>query len=429
MIRRRQKQVELFVIEGVRTPFSKAQGALESQPADELGRIVTKEILDRTLVDAGIIDEVVFGCVGQNARAANIARVIALRAGIPERVPAVTVHRNCASGMEAITQAMMRVQCDRGSLFLVGGAESMSGYPLEMSERMTRLFKGLARSRSAAGKITNLLSFRPSFLAPRIALLEGLTDPVHGINMGQTAEILARDFDITREEQDRFALESHRKAAAARERLRQETMMVVTPRVAVRDDTSVRAQQSIEALAKLRPIFAGRTGTVTAGNACPVTDGAVALLVGTEKAAEGSGRDPLGRVVDFAYSGLDPTRMGLGPVHAMNQLLDRNGLGLDDIDLFEINEAFAAQVLGVLRASMSEDYARRVLGRDHVLGEIPMEKLNVNGGAIALGHPVGASGARLVLTLMKELERRGLKRGIASLCVGGGQGAALLVEV
>jgi acetyl-CoA C-acetyltransferase/acetyl-CoA acyltransferase len=279
-------------------------------------------------------------------------------------------------------------------------------------------------------KLGVFASFRPRLLAPRITLQEGLTDLVSGLMMGDTAEVIAQDFHITREQQDAYALMSHQRAVAAREKLRDEIVPVFPGPTyeAVRDDVGPRDGQTLEALAKLRPYFDKRNGTVTVGNSCGVTDGAVALLVGDETTAQGWATPPLGRVRSFAFAGLDPARMGLGPVHAAARALDRAGLTMDDIELFEINEAFAAQVLGCIAAAKSDDYAQRELGRPRALGEFPLERLNVNGGAIALGHPVGASGARLILTILHEMRRRGAKLGLAALCVGGGLGAAFVLE-
>jgi acetyl-CoA acetyltransferase family protein len=267
-------------------------------------------------------------------------------------------------------------------------------------------------------------------LRPRIALVEGLTDHVCGLNMGQTAEVLAREFRIDRRRQDEFALTSHQRAVAARERLREEITPVfpAPDHEMVRDDVGPREGQTLEALGKLAPYFDRRNGTVTVGNACQVTDGAVALLIGDQATAERWPSPPLGRIRSFAFAGLSPRRMGLGPVFAAARALQGAGLELADCELFEINEAFAVQVLACLEAARSEAFARAELGRTRALGEFPLEQLNVNGGAIALGHPVGASGARLLLTLLMEMRRRRLKRGLASLCVGGGQGAAFVLE-
>ncbi len=422
----------LYIVDGVRTPFCKMGTALAGADAIALGRTAAAAVLARTGLDPALIDEVIFGCVGQPADAANAARVIALRAGVPEQVPAMTVHRNCASGFEAITQAAEKVAAGRGDVFLVGGTESMTRYPLLYNESATRHYGGLAKAKSPAQKLGAFLKFRPADFAPRVTLQLGLTDPVAGLNMGQTAENLARDWHITREAQDQFALRSHQRAAAARSRLAEETWPVY-PRgarkpAAVADDNGVRENQTMEALAKLRPVFEKRGGTVTAGNASQITDGAVALLVMSEAGLCRTGLKPLGRLVDYAYAGCEPARMGLGPVYAIAQAEKRAALGLRDADLIEINEAFAAQVIACCAAAESEEFARKHLGRDRALGEIPAEKLNVNGGGIALGHPVGASGARLVLTALKELHRRKARRALVSLCVGGGQGGALWLE-
>ena len=424
------KNNRLVIVDGFRTPFAKAGTDLARLGADELGRIAVNALLTRTGLDPALVDEVIFGCVAQPADATNLARVIALRAGIPESVPAVTVQRNCASGCEAITLAYEKMLAGSGSVFVVGGAESMSNIPLLFKESTAEKFGRLSRAKTMGQRIKTMLGFRPSDFAPRIGLLLGLSDPVCGMNMGETAELLARESAVSRENQDAFALQSHQRALAARDKLADEICPAFLPLrgSAVTADNGPREKQSLEALAKLKPVFDRRTGTVTAGNASQVTDGAVALLVMSESRAGELGFTPMGTLTGFAYAGCDPSRMGLGPVFAIAEAQKRTGLKLDDADLIEINEAFAAQTLAVLRASESEGFARRYLNQDQALGEIPREKLNVNGGAIALGHPVGATGARLVLSSLKELERRKAKRALVSLCVGGGQGAALWLE-
>jgi len=426
------KAQRLVIVDGVRTPFCKAGTDLAHYGPDELGRVAVNALLLRTGLDPAIVDEVIFGCVAQPADAANVARVIALRAGVPERVPAMTVHRNCASGCEALTQAAEKVSAGRGSIFVVGGTESMSQVPLLFKQATAEKFGRLARAKTFGQKVRTLASFRPSDFQPRIGLQLGLTDPVCGLNMGETAEILAREFGVSRDAQDAFALESHRRSSAANLKLAEEICPVYTnghrPAAALVQDNGPRPNQSMEALAKLRPVFDRRTGTVTAGNASQITDGAVALLVMSEEKAAKLGLSPLGAVVGYAYAGCDPMRMGLGPVFAMAELQAQTGLGVDAADLIEINEAFAAQTLACLSSAASTDFARKHLKRDQALGEIPREKLNVNGGAIALGHPVGATGARLALTSLKELRRRKAKHALLSACVGGGQGVAILLE-
>jgi acetyl-CoA acetyltransferase family protein len=424
----------LVVVDGVRTPFARMGTDLARMGADELGRIAVNALLTRTGLDPKLIDEVIFGCVGQPAEAANVGRVIALRAGIPEHVPAITVHRNCASGCEAITQAYEKMAAGRGSIFVVGGTESMSQIPLLFNYSAAQKFGKLAKAKSFVQKAKAFAAFRPSDFQPRIGLQLGLTDPVCGLNMGETAELLAREFGITRELQDAFALESHTRAVAARDKLAEE-ICPVYPGMAsgsssapMVNDNGPRKDQSMEVLAKLRPVFERKTGTVTAGNASQITDGAVALLVMTEAKANELGYNPLGALTGYAYAGCDPSRMGLGPVYAIAKAEGKIGLTLDQADLVEINEAFAAQVLAVLKALKSEDFARMALGLNRPVGKVEKDRLNVNGGSIALGHPVGASGARLVLTSLKELARRQAKRALVSVCVGGGQGAALWLE-
>ena len=404
----------LVIVDGVRTPFCRAGTDFAHLAADELGRIAVSSLLTRTGLDPALVDEVIFGCVIQPPEAANLARVIALRAGLPQSVTAVTVHRNCASGFEAITHAEERLRDGRGSIFIVGGVESMSNVPLLYPPAATAKFTRLARAKTFGQRVKAVAAFRPADFRPRHGLQLGLTDPVCGLNMGETAEILAREFQISRGAQDDFALQSHRRAAAAHDRLAEEICPVFQPTrpAAVIDDNGVRANQSADALAGLKPVFDRKYGSVTPGNASQITDGAVALLVMGQSRARELGFTPLGTLTGYAYAGCDPARMGLGPVHAIALVKKLTGLSPADADIIEINEAFAAQVLAVTKS----------------LGGVSAEKLNVNGGAIALGHPVGASGARLVLTALKELKRRNARRALVAACVGGGQGAALWLE-
>jgi acetyl-CoA acetyltransferase family protein len=419
----------LVVVDGVRTPFCKAGTELAALGADELGRIAVSALLTRTDLDPALIDEVILGCVAQPADAANVARVIALRAGIPQSVPAVTVHRNCASGCEAITQAQEKMLAGRGKIFVVGGTESMSNIPLLFNSSAAKKFGRLARAKSFMQRAQAIAAFRPADFKPRIGLMLGLTDPVCNLNMGETAEILAREFEVSRAVQDAFALQSHLRVAAARGKLAEEICPVFSAgKNVVTQDNGIRESQSPDALAKLKPQFDRRNGTVTAGNASQITDGAVALLVMSESRAKELGFTPLGALTGYAYAGCDPARMGLGPVFAVARAEEKTRLTLADADIIEINEAFAAQVVAVIKSAASEEFARGQLHRNSPLGEFPAAKLNVNGGAIALGHPVGATGARLVLTALKELKRRNAKRALVSLCVGGGQGAALWLE-
>ncbi|MBV8142034.1 MAG: thiolase family protein [Verrucomicrobia bacterium] len=420
----------IYIVEGVRTPFAKAGTTLADTEAADLGQTAVRLLVARTGIDASSIEEVIMGCVSQPADSANIGRVIALRAGIPDLVPAITVHRNCASGFEAVTQAAEKMLVGRGHIFVVGGVESMSQIPLMYSHQAAKKFAAFARAKSLPQKLRVLSGFRPADFQPLIGLQLGLSDPVCGCTMGQTAEILARDFDISREEQDAFAMRSHHKAVAAREKLNQEITPVYLPnskngRTFMDQDNGPREGQTMQALAKLKPAFEPENGTVTAGNSSQITDGAAALLLMTGSALKESGLSPLGRLEGYAYAGLDPSRMGLGPVYAIHRAEQRTGLGLKDAEIIEVNEAFAAQVIACQKVAKSQAYCRELLQRQTPLGEIPDEILNVNGGGIALGHPVGVTGARLVLTALKELRRRNANRALVSLCVGGGQGGAL----
>ena len=421
------------ILDGLRTPQCKSGGALRSVPADDLGAIVVHELLARTGIDPEQVSELIFGNVGQPPHAANIARVVGLKAGLPASLVCHTVHHNCASGMQSVTTAAMHIQAGRADLVIAGGTESMSRIPLLVSAPMTALFLRLMKARTLGARVRALLGFRLSHLKPVVALELGLTDPVCGLNMGETAEVLAREFGISRREQDVCALASHEKAVAAAEsgRFEQEIIAVIGPPAwdhAQTVDDVPRPEQSMDALAKLRPYFDRQAGTVTAGNSCPITDGAAALVLASESKAQELGIEPLGFVGDWAYAALDGRRMGLGPVYATARLLKQTGRTMRDFDVVELNEAFAAQVIANQRAFGSASFAREHLGLSDALGELDPGRLNVNGGAIALGHPVGATGTRLLLTVLRELRLRGMHCGLATLCVGGGQGAAVIVE-
>jgi acetyl-CoA C-acetyltransferase/acetyl-CoA acyltransferase len=334
--------------------------------------------------------------------------------------------------MESIAEAAARIRDGQGKAILAGGAESMSQVPLLFPAETMQPLARLSRARNAWQKATAVATLRPRHFKPVAALEVGLTDPTCGLIMGKTAEILAHEFGISRQQQDEFALRSHQRALAAIEAGKFEDEIV--PVYAgdrfepVTTDLGPRDGQTMQALAKLKPIFDRRDGSVTVGNSCQVTDGAAAVLTMDAEMARSEGLEPLGYVRAYAYAGLDPARMGLGPVFAIDQLLRTTGLSLGDVPLIEINEAFAAQVLACVKAMSSSTFAAEHLDRSEALGEIDPDRLNVNGGAIALGHPVGATGARLVLTLLHEMRRRDAELGIAALCVGGGQGAAILLE-
>ncbi|HVS38979.1 MAG TPA: thiolase family protein [Gemmataceae bacterium] len=417
--------LDIAILEGARTPFAKANGVFASLPAQELGRIAAVEAMRRADLRPDQIDQVVVGNVVQPADAANIARVVALKAGVPADRIAHTVQRNCASGMEAITTAAQLIRLGEAKMVLAGGVESMSRIPLLYSTEATALYLRLSKAKTAWQRLKTLLSFRPRHFKPVVGVQLGLTDPMCGKLMGSLADFSAREFGVTRADQDAFGLESHRRAADAQKRgvLAAE----IAPVGDAKEDNGVRKEQTLDALARLKPFFE-KDGTVTVGNSSQVTDGAAAVIVAPGAAVRAEGRRPLGYLRAFAYAGVEPERMALGPIYATSKLLAKTGLRLEAFDLIEMNEAFAAVVLVNEKAFASDSFAREMLGRESALGMIDPNKLNVNGGAIALGHPVGATGTRLVLTLLKELRRRGLRRGLATLCVGGGQGGAAFVE-
>ena len=424
---------EVVITHALRTVMAKAGTALRGVSAVELGRQAIVELLERADLVPERVDEVIIGCAGNPFDAANVARVIALRARLPIGVPAVTVQRNCGSGLEAITSAVERIRGGRAEIVLAGGVESMSNYPLLFSHRAQRLFEALYTARGFMERLRVLSAFRPRHFRPVASLETGLTDPVCGLNMGETAEVLAQEFHVSREAQDQFALRSHQRATAA-----EESGQFAAERVAVRKppsyedvvevDVGPRAQQNMQALARLKPVFDSRYGSVTAGNSCMVTDGAAMTLLMTEQCAYRLGYEPMARISGYAWAGLTLRRMGLGPCYATPAALEEANLDLDSIDLIELNEAFAAQVLACEICFRSTSFAREQLGRSKAIGELDHDRLNVNGGAIALGHPVGATGARLVVTLLHELLRRDLASGLVTLCIGGGQGGAMVLQ-
>ncbi|MCK5640560.1 MAG: thiolase family protein [Gammaproteobacteria bacterium] len=429
----RQKSArEVVVVAGIRTPLGKAGGAFDQFGAVDLGAITVREVLARSPLTRDDIDQVIIGNVIQPAEAANISRVIALTAGIPRSVPAHTVQRNCASGMQAVSDAAEKILSARADVVLAGGVESMTHVPLLFHDQFRAAMAKLPRAKSVQQKLSVAAELAKAPWKPRIALLEGLTDPIVNLNMGQTAEVLAREFGISRQQQDEYALASHQRADAAWESgwFEEEVMHVFPPPgySAVHRDEGIRGKQSMQALARLKPTFERPLGTVTAGNSSQITDGATMLLLTHRAKAEAEDWPILGYLYDWAYAGCDPERMGLGPVYAAHRLLKRRGLTVADLARLEINEAFATQVLACAKAMGSKQFAADKLGSSQAMGEPDPANLNVHGGAVAIGHPVGMSGARLVLTLLHQLKRdTGGGIGVASLCIGGGQGGAVLM--
>jgi acetyl-CoA C-acetyltransferase len=425
---------KVYVVDGARTPFLKAKGKLGPFSGGDLAVGCGRPLLARQSFSPTEFDEVIVGAAMPSADEANIGRVVSLRLGCGDKVPAWTVMRNCASGMQALDSAYVNILAGKSHLVLAGGCDAMSHAPLLYGPKMVNWLADWYAAKSFGQRAGVAVQFRLAYLAPVIAILKGLTDPIVKLTMGQTAEIVAKRFGITRQMMDEFAAESHQKVLAGRAagHYGEIEPLIDSAGNVYKEDDGVRTDSTPERLAKLRPVFDKTYGNVTAGNSSQVTDGAAMLILASEEAVAKHNLKPLGAISDSQWSALDPAEMGLGPVHAITPMLQRNGLGLNDLDALEINEAFAAQALGCLAAWESEAYCQEKLGLDSTalakFGKFDRTKFNVDGGAIAIGHPIGASGARVVLHALKVLERTGGKRAAASLCIGGGQGGAMLLE-
>ena len=426
----REQNQPVYLIDGERTPFLKARNKPGPFSARDLAVACGRSLLMRQPFRASDLNEVVTGCMIPSADEANISRLIALRIGCGKHVPAYTVQRNCASGLQALHSAMKDIVSHGHDLVLAGGTEAMSHAPLLFNEGMATWLGAWFSAKTVTQRLRLLPRFSLSYLTPIISLLRGLTDPITGLNMGQTAEELAYQFNIDRLAMDNFAMESHlRLAASNKAGGYSEITPLYSPKGDIYDyDDGVRPDSTLEKLSKLSPLFDKKFGQVTPGNSSQISDGAAFLLLASEKAVKHYGLTPKAKIIDVQWSGVEPNTMGLGPVHAVAQLLQRQKMVMEDIDYWEINEAFAAQVLACIAAWNDKDYCEKALGLSAPLGALSMEKVNVDGGAIAIGHPVGASGARLVLHLLHVLERHQGHYGMATLCIGGGQGGAMLVE-
>jgi acetyl-CoA C-acetyltransferase len=425
----------IYVIDGARTPFLKSKNRPGPFSAADLATQAGRSLLARQPFGPDELDEVILGCAAPSVDEVNIGRVAALRMGCGEKVPGWTVMRNCASGMQALDSGISNILAGRSSVVLAGGVDALSRAPLLYGDKMVLWFSEMASARTVPQRMA-LFARLPvqSMLAPVIGIMKGLTDPMVGLLMGQTAENVAYRFGITRAEMDEFSVRSHERVIRAQDEGRLapgggevEALYDTKGNVYTLDD-GVRRDASVQNLAKLKPFFDRKFGNVTPGNSSQITDGAAWLILASEEVVRQNNLRPIGRILDSEWAGLDPAHMGLGPVHAATPILQRNHLDLDDVDYWEINEAFAAQVLGCLAAWQDEQYCREELGLNKALGALNEEKLNVDGGAVALGHPVGASGARIVLHLLKTLKRNNARRGMAAICIGGGLGGAMLLE-
>jgi acetyl-CoA C-acetyltransferase len=422
----------VFIIDGSRTPFIKARSGPGPFTPVDLAVQCGRPLLARQPFAPTAFDQVILGCVNVIADEMNPARVAALRLGMGERMVAFTVQINCGSGMQSIDTAYRYIREGAGNLVLAGGAEALSHAPLVWPQAGVRWFAGLAGARGVGAKIMAALKVRPSYLKPIIGLERGLTDPITELNMGQTAEIVGQLFGITREQSDAYAAESHHRLARAQKEgfLKGELEIAFSRDGKFYDyDDGVRPDSTPESLAKLKPVFERPWGQVTAGNSSQITDGASWVILASEEAVVKHSLTPKAAIIDSQWSALDPSIMGLGPVLSATELLKRNDITLQDVETWELNEAFATQVLGCLAAWKDEKFCKEVLGLDGAAGELDRSKLNVDGGAISLGHPVGTSGNRIVLHLVNAMKRLGTRRGIATECIGGGQGGAMLIEM
>ncbi len=427
---KKSSQPEVYIVDGARSPFIKARGKPGPLSGADLAVQVCQALLARLPLSARDIDEVIVGSAVSNPDETNVARVIALRSGLSNHTPAWSVQRNCASGLQALDSGYQAIQLHRSEIVLAGGTDAMSQGPILYNAQMVNWLANLAMSKSFGAKCKTYSQFRPSMLKPVIGLLRGLTDPICGLTMGQTAEIIAYDFAIQRADMDAYACQSHQRLMAA------QAAQALTEIVPLYDkqghvylsDEGLRADTTLEKLARLKPAYDKPFGAVTAGNSSQISDGAAFLILASTEAIKKHNLPVIAKIRDVAWGALNPAVMGLGPVHAIVPLLQRNQLSLTDIDYFEINEAFAAQVLGCTKALASAEYCHNHFGSANACGTLPPDRLNVDGGAIALGHPIGATGARLVLHLAQTLKQRQGRLGIASLCIGGGQGGAMLIE-
>ena len=419
------------IVTGCRTPFMRSNSDYKDMTSVDLGTLAVREIMSRADLAPEDVDHVVYGTVVHSVFAPNLAREVTLRAGLQARVPAFTVSRACASSNQAITDATAMIERGDADVIIAGGAESLTDIPILFSKEMRERLVKMSKARTVGDRIKAFAKFSPRELAPQAP---AIAEPTTGESMGESAERMAKENGISREEQDRWALRSHQLAAKGTEdgRLTAEMFPVFIPpkyETSVDRDNGIRTDTSLEKLAALRPVYDKRYGSVTAGNASPLTDGASAVVLMSEEKAKALGHEPLGFIRSWAYYALDPHDQLLqGPAWAIPMALDKAGITMQDIELWEIHEAFAAQVLSNFQALDSDEFARRELGRDRKVGLIDESRINVMGGSLAIGHPFGATGARVTTTLVNEMKRRGAGLGLISVCAAGAMGFAMVVE-
>ena len=423
--------LRVAIVAGCRTPFVRSGTVFRDLTALDLGKACVRELIERTEIDPGQIGSVVMGQVVPSAKAPNLGREVALGVGLPKSVPAHTVNRACASANQAIVDVATDILLGHSDVGVAGGAESLSDVPILHSRRMAQTLVETQKAKTLGARLATLAKLRPRDLVPQTP---AIAEPSTGLTMGQSAEKMAKENGITREEQDAIALASHRNGWRATEDGRLPAQMCAVPvppryETTVTGDNLLRKDASLETLASLRPAFDRRYGTVTAGNSSPLTDGAAAVLLMSEGKARAEGHEPLAFVKEWAVAAVDPGgQLLMGPALAVPRALERAGLQLDDMDLVEMHEAFGAQVASNIQALESETWAREKLGRSRPVGRVDRDRLNVNGGSIALGHPFGATGARITTTLAHEMKRRDARYGLISVCAQGGMGFAMVLE-
>ena len=418
------------IVSGVRTPFARSGSVLADQTAIELGKVAVRELVARSGVDPDRVDQLVYGTVVHDTQAPNIAREVGL-ATLPKTVPAVTVSRACTSSNQAIADGVGLIHQGHAKIVVAGGSESLSHVPITVSDRFSKRLVRAAKAKTLGQRLGAFRGLRPKELIP---VQPAIAEPTTGETMGQSAERMAKENGISREDQDAWALRSHQLALAGTEdgRLLEEIAPMYLGKnfeTVVDRDNGIRGDTSLEKLAKLRPVFDRRYGSVTAGNASPLTDGASAVLLMSEDAVQAHGVEAMGWVRGYAFTALDPSKQLLqGPYYAAPIALERAGITMKDVQLMEMHEAFAAQVLSNLRWWESAEIAERELGKSAAVGHPPEDVINVMGGSIAIGHPFGATGARVTTTLLNEMRRRDLELGLVTVCAAGGLGFAMVVE-
>lgn len=422
-------QERVMVVNGVRTPFARARTVFQKMAPSALGGVVLRETMARSDLDPKLVEEIYFGIVSPPADGTNVSREALFDSGLPPTIPCTTINRYCASAAEAAAGIAGKISSGQIDIGLAGGVESISSVRAVFSQEATDFFQDFGKAKTPAQKLAHLSTFKPALLTPHAP---GIKEPTTGLTMGQSADLMAREFKVGREEQDQFAVDSHLKAHNAWERgfYKSHVVAVGTPDGKVIDrDTDIRADTSVEKLSKLRPVFY-KDGTISAGNASPLTDGASSVLMMRESKAKELRMNCLGVLRGYAAAAVDIKKEPLliGPAFAIPRALKNAGVSWGDIDLIEMHEAFAAQVLATIRAIESKEWAKEKLGLDKAIGEVDRSKLNVNGGSIPLGHPFGATGARMILQTLHELRARKKSLGLISICAAGGLGVVMIVE-